>query len=221
MKKPSSAPATALGPGDSAGPAAIAPVPLRILLVRDPFNSHEDDVGAIRSGLADAGYELVSVADADLDLPRLIEASQPDLLIIESEAAARDLVEHVCVSTQHAPRPIVLFTDNTDNDRIRTSIAAGITAYIVDGLKPDRVKPVLDVAYARFQFEQQLRSELAETRNKLAERKVVERAKGLLMQQLQVTEDEAYRRLRKLAMEKNIRIADAAQRIIDISAALS
>ena len=221
MKKPSSAPATALGASGSAEPAATAPVPLRILLVRDPFNSHEDDVSAIRSGLADAGYELVSVADADLDLPRLIEASQPDLLIIESEAAARDLVEHVCVSTQHAPRPIVLFTDNTDNDRIRTSIAAGITAYIVDGIKPDRVKPVLDVAYARFQFEQQLRSELAETRNKLAERKVVERAKGLLMQQLQVTEDEAYRRLRKLAMEKNIRIAEAARRIIDISAALS
>ncbi len=194
--------------------------PLRILLVRDPFNSHEDDVTAIRSGLTDAGYELVSVADADLHLPELIAAAHPDLLIIESEAAARDLVEHVCVSTQHAPRPIVLFTDNTDTERIRTSLAAGITAYIVDGLKPERVKPVLDVAYARFQFEQQLRRELADTRNKLSERKLVERAKGVLMHQLQISEDDAYGRLRKLAMEKNIRIADAAQRVIDVSSAL-
>jgi len=196
------------------------PSALRILLVRDPFNSHEDDVSAIRAGLADAGYELVSVVDADLRLPELITQILPDMLIIESEAAARDVIEHVCVSTQHAPRPIVLFTDNTDTDRIRTSLAAGITAYIVDGLKPERVKPVLDVAYARFQFEQQLRGELAETRNQLTERKVVERAKGLLMQQLQISEDDAYRRLRKLAMEKGIRIAQAAQRIIDVSAAL-
>jgi response regulator NasT len=205
----------------TAKPATTAAsAPLRILLVRDPFNTHEDDVNAIRSGLADAGYELVSVADGDLTLPRLITATQPDLLIIESEAAARDLVEHVCVSTQHAPRPIILFTGNTDNESIRTSIAAGITAYIVDGLKPERVKAVLDVAYARFQFEQQLRRELEDTRHQLQERKLVERAKGLLMQQLQLTEDDAYRRLRKLSMEKNIRIADAAQRIIDISTVL-
>lgn len=210
MKTPS-APADLTQPGAN---------PLRILLVRDPFNSHQDDVDAIRAGLAAAGYELVSIVDADLRLPDLIASVQPDLLIIESEAAARDLVEHVCVSTQHAPRPIVLFTENNDPQRIRLSLAAGITAYIVDGLKPERVKPVLDVAYVRFQFEQQLRRELSDTRNKLAERKIVERAKGLLMQQLHITEDDAYRRLRKLAMEKKLRIAEAAQRVIDVSAAL-
>jgi two-component system, response regulator / RNA-binding antiterminator len=194
--------------------------PLRILLVRDPFNSHDEDVEAIRAGLADAGYELVSVADADVDLPVLIEESKPDLLIIESEAAARDVLEHVCVSTRNAPRPIVLFTDNNDTERMRTAFAAGITAYIVDGLTPERVKPVLDVALARFGFEQQLREELASTRNQLSERKLVERAKGLLMKQLGVSEDEAYHRLRRLAMEKKLRLADVAQRIIDISAVL-
>ncbi|HEY4318216.1 MAG TPA: ANTAR domain-containing protein [Herbaspirillum sp.] len=201
-------------------PPSASATPLRILLVRDAFHSDEGDVSAIRAGLADAGYELVSIANADLNLPRLIKATEPDLLIIESEAAARDLVEHVCVSTQHAPRPIVLFTGNNDSESIRHSIAAGITAYIVDGLKPERVKPVLDVAYARFGFEQQLRSELVEARDKLHERKAIERAKGLLMQQLHVTEDDAYRKLRKLSMEKNIRIADAAQRVIDIATAL-
>lgn len=194
---------------------------MRILLVRDCDAQDYDNVSAIRSGLADAGYELVSIANADLDLPSHIEATQPDLLIIESGSASRDLVEHVCVSMQHAPRPIVLFTGNASSERIRDSMAAGITAYIVDGIKADRIRPVLEVAYARFKFEQQLRDELAVTRNKLAERKVIERAKGLLMQQLQVTEDDAYRRLRRLSMAKNIRIAQAAQQIIDISAALN
>lgn len=207
-------------PPSSSPPAAPKGAALRILLVRDPFNSHDEDVEAIRAGLADAGYQLVSVADADVDLPMLIEAAKPDLLIIESEAAARDVLEHVCVSTRNAPRPIVLFTDNDDAERMRTAFAAGITAYIVDGLTPERVKPVLDVALARFGFEQQLRDELASTRNQLAERKLVERAKGLLMKQLGITEDDAYHRLRRLAMEKKLRLADAAQRIIDISAAL-
>lgn len=194
---------------------------LRIMVVRDPASSHDDNVAAIRAGLADAGYELVTVAIADLNLPDNIAQARPDMLIIESESAARDLLEHVCVATQHAPRPIVLFTGNNDADNMKTAFAAGVTAYIVDGLKPERVKSVLDVAGARFSFEQQLRTELAETKNKLSERKEIERAKGLLMQQLGVTEDDAYRKLRRLAMEKNIRLIDAAKRIIDISAALS
>ena len=194
--------------------------PLRILLVRDPFNSHDEDVEAIRSGLADAGYELVSVADADVDLAERIDASQPDMLIIESEAAARDVLEQVCFSTRNAPRPIVLFTDNNDSERMRTAFAAGITAYIVDGLTPERVKPVLDVALARFGFEQHLRGELASARNQLTERKLIERAKALLIKQFGINEDDAYHRLRRLAMEKQLRLADAAQRIIDISAAL-
>lgn len=198
----------------------VSHAPLRILLVRDFLTEPDDGLQAIRSGLSDAGYELVEIANADLSLPELIKNKQPDLLIIESETAARDLIEHVCVSTQHDPRPIVLFTDNSDKAAIHNSLAAGITAYIVDGLKPDRVKPVLDVAYARFQFEQQLKSELTDTKSKLEERKLVDRAKGLMMQQFGISEDEAYKRLRKLSMEKSIRLADAAQRIIDIASAL-
>ena len=201
----------------SAPPKPAQSGPLRILLVRDPDTQRDDNVSAIRAGLADAGYELVSVANADLDLPARIEATQPDLLIIESEAASRDLVEHVCVSTQGAPRPIVLFTGNASSERIRDSMAVGITAYIVDGLKADRIKPVLEVAYARFQFEQQLRDELAATRNKLAERKVIERAKGLLMERHRCSEDDAYRKLRRLAMDKNLKLSDVAQRMLDVA----
>lgn len=189
---------------------------LRILLVRDPLDANPLNVETIRSGLVSAGFAEIQIVDADLRLPEVITATQPDMLIIASESAARDTIEHVCVSTQHAPRPIVLFTDNDDSQRIKAALTAGITAYIVDGLRAERVKTVLDVAYARFELDQQLRAELDATKLKLAERKVVERAKGLLMQARGITEDEAYKRLRSMAMERGLKLVDAAQRVIDV-----
>ncbi|MFJ4288212.1 ANTAR domain-containing response regulator [Cupriavidus sp. NPDC089707] len=190
--------------------------PLRILLVRDPLDANPLNVETIRNGLVSAGFSEIQIVDADLHLPDVITATQPDMLIIASESAARDTIEHVCVSTQHAPRPIVLFTDNDDSQRIKAALSAGITAYIVDGLRAERVKTVLDVAYARFELDQQLRAELDATRLKLAERKVVERAKGLLMQARGISEDEAYKRLRSMAMERGLKLVDAAQRVIDV-----
>jgi len=184
--------------------------------VRDPLDADRLNVDTIRAGLAAAGCSEVETVDADLALPDAIAARQPDLIIIASESAARDTVEHVCVSTQHAPRPIVLFTDNDDAERIKAALTAGITAYIVDGLRAERVKTVLDVAYARFQLDQALRAELDATRLKLTERKLVERAKGLLMQARGLSEDEAYKRLRTMAMERGIKLVDAAQRVIDV-----
>lgn len=189
---------------------------LRILLVRDPLDADPLNVETIRSGLVNAGFGEIQIVDADLRLPDVISATQPDMLIIASESAARDTIEHVCVSTQHAPRPIVLFTDNDDSQRIRAALSAGITAYIVDGLRAERVKTVLDVAYARFELDQQLRAELDATRLKLAERKVVERAKGLLMQARGLSEEDAYKRLRSMAMERGLKLVDAAQRVIDV-----
>ncbi len=189
---------------------------LRILLVRDPHDADPLNVETIRGGLVSAGFTEIQIVDADLRLPDVITATQPDMLIIASESAARDTIEHVCVSTQHAPRPIVLFTDNDDSQRIKAALTAGITAYIVDGLRAERVKTVLDVAYARFELDQQLRAELDATRLKLAERKVVERAKGLLMQARGLSEDEAYKRLRSMAMERGLKLVDAAQRVIDV-----
>lgn len=197
-------------------PAPTGARTLRILLVRDPHDANPLNVETIRTGLASAGFTEVQTVDADLRLPDVIAASQPDLVIIASESAARDTIEHVCVSTQHAPRPIVLFTDNDDAQRIKAALSAGITAYIVDGLRAERVKTVLDVAYARFELDQQLRAELDATRLKLAERKVVERAKGLLMQARGLSEEDAYKRLRTMAMERGLKLVDAAQRVIDV-----
>ncbi|WP_427312437.1 ANTAR domain-containing response regulator [Cupriavidus sp. H39] len=196
----------------TSGPARV----LRILLVRDPLDTDPLNVETIRSGLVNAGFSEIQIVDADLRLPDVITATQPDMLIIASESAARDTIEHVCVSTQHAPRPIVLFTDNDDRQRIKAALSAGITAYIVDGLRAERVKTVLDVAYARFELDQQLRAELDATRLKLAERKVVERAKGLLMQARGLSEEDAYQRLRSMAMERGLKLVDAAQRVIDV-----
>ncbi|WP_454762733.1 ANTAR domain-containing response regulator [Cupriavidus campinensis] len=203
-------------PPSANAPPAAAPRSLRILLVRDPHDADPLNVETIRAGLAQAGFPAVETVDADLRLPEVIAASQPDLVIIASESAARDTIEHVCVSTQHAPRPIVLFTDNDDAQRIKVALTAGITAYIVDGLRAERVKTVLDVAYARFELDQQLRAELDATKLKLAERKTVERAKGLLMQARGISEDEAYKRLRGMAMERGLKLVEAAQRVIDV-----
>ncbi|PZX30306.1 response regulator antiterminator transcriptional regulator, RNA-binding ANTAR domain [Cupriavidus phytorum] len=203
-------------PTPTPAPAAPTGRVLRILLVRDPLDADPLNVETIRSGLVNAGFTEIQIVDADLRLPDVITASQPDMLIIASESAARDTIEHVCVSTQHAPRPIVLFTDNDDSQRIKAALSAGITAYIVDGLRAERVKTVLDVAYARFELDQQLRAELDATRLKLAERKVVERAKGLLMQARGLSEEDAYKRLRSMAMERGLKLVDAAQRVIDV-----
>ncbi|MBY4896545.1 ANTAR domain-containing response regulator [Cupriavidus sp. AU9028] len=216
---PTAPPSPAFEHASSAAPAAAGGGrPLRILLVRDPLDADPLNVDTIRAGLATAGFTDVETADAGMRLPDAIAARQPDLIIIASESAARDTVEHVCVSTQHAPRPIVLFTDNDDAERIKAALSAGITAYIVDGLRAERVKTVLDVAYARFQLDQALRAELDATRLKLAERKVVERAKGLLMKERGFSEDDAYKRLRSMAMERGIKLVEAAQRVIDVMA---
>ncbi|CAJ0785675.1 putative transcriptional regulatory protein pdtaR [Ralstonia mannitolilytica] len=206
-------------PTPPASPAASHPAaPMRVLLVRDPLDAEQINLELIRAGLAEAGFVDVGVADADLTLPDRIAQAQPDMVIVASESAARDTIEHVCVATQHAPRPIVLLTDNDDAARIKAAFAAGITAYIVDGIKPTRVKAVLDVAYARFEHERELRAELDNAKTQLAERKVLERAKGLLMKQMNLSEDDAFKRLRKMAMDRNIKLVEAAQRVIDVMA---
>ncbi|OYU75081.1 MAG: response regulator, partial [Burkholderiales bacterium PBB5] len=133
----------------------------------------------------------------------------------DAESQARDTLEHVVMATRDERRPIVLFTDDNDTTHMRDAIAAGVTAYVVAGLATERVKPVLDVAMARFQVEEKLRRELADARSQLTERKVVERAKGLLMKRHGLSEDEAYARLRKTAMDKGLKLADLAQRMID------
>lgn len=170
---------------------------------------------SLRIGLLEAGCNIVAVLPVDTFLPERLAQLQPDMIIVDAESQARDTLEHVVMATRDARRPIVLFTDDSDTSHVGAAIAAGVTAYVVAGLAPERVKPVLEVALARFEHEEALRRELAQVRGQLAERKVVDRAKGLLMQRHQISEPEAYSRLRKAAMDKGLKMGDVAQRIVD------
>ena len=179
---------------------------------------------ALRIGLLENGYNLVASLPADVFLTERLAQLQPDMVIVDAESEARDALEHVVMATRNARRPIVMFTNDDDTSHVKDAVAAGVSAYIVAGLSAARIRPILDVAMARFEFEQALRKELADTRQELdghktelLNRKVIDRAKGLLMQRQGLTEQQAYDRLRKAAMDKSLKLVDVAQRILDVA----
>lgn len=200
--------------------------PLRIVVVASDLEATPDDERALdeaersrslRIGLLEGGYNIVAVLPADPFLPERLGQIDPDMVIIDAESQARDTLEHVVMATREERRPIVLFTNDDDTTHVGAAIAAGVTAYVVAGLAPERVKPVLDVAMARFHHEEGLRRELADARTELSDRKLIDRAKGLLISRHGLTEEEAYTRLRRTAMDKGLKLADVAQRLIDVS----
>ena len=200
---------------------------LRIVVVApDNLATDADDSAAeseaqrsrwLRVGLLESGYNIIAVLPADVFLPERLAQIAPDMIIVDAESQARDTLEHVVMATRDARRPIVLFTEDNDTSHVRDAIAAGVTAYVVAGMAPERVRPVLDVALARFQHEESLRRELADARSQLSERKTIDRAKGILMTRTGLSEEDAYARLRKTAMDKGMKVADVAQRILDVS----
>jgi two-component system, response regulator / RNA-binding antiterminator len=171
----------------------------------------------LRIGLLENGYNLIAVLPADSFLEQRLAQLQPDMVIVDAESDARDALEHVVVATRNARRPIVMFTNDNDTTHVKDAVAAGVSAYIVAGLAPERIRPILDVAMARFEHEQGLRRELADAKGELQERKVIDRAKGLLMQRLGLTEQAAYDKLRKTAMDKGLKLSDVAQRMLDVA----
>lgn len=168
-------------------------------------------------GLKVGGYRIAGVLGADAHLPEKLAALAPDVLIVDAESGARDAIEHVVWATRDAPRPIVLFTEEHDPAHMREAVAAGVVAYVVAGLAPERVRPVIDVAIARFEHEQGLRGQLARAKGQLAERAVVDRAKALLMQRHALSEPQAYARLRTTAMNQSLSIHEIARRLIDLA----
>ena len=171
---------------------------------------------ALRIGLLESGYDIVASLPADMYLPERIAQLQPDMIIVDAQSDARDVLEHIVVASRDERRPIVLFTDDDTTGSMDAAMAAGVSAYVVAGLHSERIKPVLNVALARFRQEQKLLAELEDTRHKLAERKVIDRAKGVLMNSQRLTEEQAYQKLRSMAMNKNMKLADIAQRILDV-----
>jgi response regulator NasT len=186
---------------------------LRVMLVDDS----QKDVGPLKEGLLDAGYDVVETATTAAALLERVAALQPDVIIIDTDSPTRDTLEQLSFVSREQPRPIVVFTDDRESATIQAALKAGVTAYIVAGMHPERLQPILEVAVARFEQERALRDELKDAQDRLVERKLVERAKGILMQQKGVSEDDAFRMMRKLAMDRNRRLVDVAAQIIDIA----
>lgn len=170
---------------------------------------------SLRVGLLEAQYDIVATLPADVFLSERLAQLRPDLIIVDAESEARDALEHVVMATRDERRPIVLFTNDPDTTHVRDAVAAGVCAYIVEGLAPQRIRPILQVAMARFKHEQSLRAELQDARDELKDRKTIDRAKGILMERQALSEKQAYDRLRKLAMDKGIKMVQIAQRMID------
>ncbi|MQA23061.1 ANTAR domain-containing response regulator [Rugamonas rivuli] len=199
---------------------------LRIVVVNTIIHAGDEDdasllaqaerARALRIGLLEAGYDIIASLPPDMYLPERIAQLQPDMIIVDAESDARDVLEHIVIATRDERRPIVMFTESDDTESMEAAMAAGVSAYIVAGLQSDRIKPVLQVALARFKREQKLLDELSDTKSKLAERKIIERAKGLLMERQRFSEEQAYQKLRSMAMSKNLKLSEVAQRIIDV-----
>jgi len=202
------------------------PEALRIVVIISDPTLAEGDAHAqaqaersrlLRIGLLEAGYNLVATLPADPFLTERLAQLQADMVIVDAESDARDALEHVVMATRDERRPIVMFTSDEDTSHVGAAVAAGVTAYIVDGLAPERIHPILTVAMARFRHQEALLAELDNARGELQERKLIDRAKGLLMQRQGLSEPEAYARLRKAAMNKGVKLADIAQQMIDMA----
>jgi response regulator NasT len=146
-----------------------------------------------------------------------VERLQPDVVIVDAESPSRDTLEHLATLSSRHPKPVVVFAEDEADDPLRQAMAAGVSAYVVAGLQPERLAAVLRVAIARFEQERELREQLAQARQALSQRKLIDRAKRLLMKRHGLGEDEAYALLRKAAMDKGLKIVDVAQRLLDVA----
>jgi len=168
----------------------------------------------IEEGLREAGHLRVTVIHEVQGVARIIETLKPDVIIIDIENPNRDMMEHLFQLTRSVSRPIAMFVDRSDSASIEAAVDAGVSAYVVDGLKKERVKPILDMAVSRFNAFSRLQRELADAKSALEERKVVERAKGIMMRMRGLSEAEAFALLRQTAMNEKKKMSEIAQSVV-------
>jgi response regulator NasT len=190
---------------------------LRVLLVNDT----NKQVGRLRAALIQAGCEIVEEVSSALMIPKKVAELRADVVIIDTDSPSRDVLEQICVVTQYEPRPIVMVSEDTQPSAIKAAIKAGVSAYVVEDIDKHRLSAVLEIAQARFEMDQSLMQQIRQAESRLNERKVVERAKGLLMQLRSMSESEAYHAMRKIAMDRNIRIIDVAQKLLSMNELLA
>ena len=186
---------------------------LHILLVDDDPERAEH----VATRLQAAGFSRLRVVQQQLGLLYQIEQSPPDVIVISLESPGRDLLESLSIVSDHNPTPIVMFTEEDDPTFIADAVDAGVTTYLVDGIQAEKVKPLVDVAIAQFRAFQSLKGQLADTRTQLAEGRLVDRAKRVLMERDGFTEAEAHTRLQTHAMERNLRLAELAEQVVELA----
>src|SRR5690349_11966231 len=183
---------------------------LRVLIV----DQNVIRASVLEDGLREAGYrDLIVVRDMQNLLRRIVD-EEPDVIVIDLENPNRDVLEQMFQVSRVVRKPVAMFVDRSDRGMIEKAIEAGVGAYVVDGLRKERVRPIVETTVSRFHAFEKLRNELDETKQQLADRKLIDRARGILMKQRSLSEDEAYELLRKTAMDANLRIAQVAQSVI-------
>lgn len=175
----------------------------------------------IEAGLRQGGYENLTIVHDVIGIGKKIEDIDPDVIIIDLENSNQDMLESMFQLSRAVKRPIAMFVDRSDKASIEAAVAAGVSAYIVDGLKQDRVKPIVDMAISRFNAFSRMTRELEEARTELENRKLVDRAKGILTKTRGLSEADAYALLRKTAMNQNRKISEIAQSLITAAGLLA
>lgn len=175
----------------------------------------------IMESLREAGDHDVFVISEETGLARRISERNPDVVLVDVTSPSRDMLEELTLASSPMERPVAMFVDKSDDQLTKAAIEAGVSAYVVDGLRPARIKPVLDAAIARFHMFQRMRTELEATKQALEERKIIDRAKGMLMKARDIDEDAAYALLRKTAMDQGRKVVEVAEALVTAARLLS
>jgi response regulator NasT len=183
---------------------------LAILVIDDK----PERAAVIEEGLREAGHSAITIISDMRHLLRQIADAAPDVIIIDLENPNRDVLEEMFQVSRSVPRPVAMFVDQSDRSSIEAAIEAGVSAYVVDGMRKERIRPVVDMAISRYNAYRRLKDELDRAKQALEDRKVIERAKGILMKTKGVSEAEAHALLRKTAMNESRRVAEVAQALV-------
>lgn len=191
---------------------AVVNDPLKVMLVDDDSAR----AALLSQALQDHGYEVVARVEPGPSLLSKVAKVLPDMIVIDTDSPDRDILESMSLLNEHNPMPVVMFSDVEDETVIQEAIRSGVSGYIAKGVDQQRVKSIMNVAIARFREYQALKNELKQTKDELESKKLIDQAKHLLMSQKGVSEQEAYEAMRKMSMDRNIRMAEVAENIISV-----
>lgn len=192
-------------------------VMLKILII----NEHHHPTADLCEQLIRADYQVAAVLPSAENLLDKVSQFKPDVILIDTDSPSRDTLKYLTVMDRTAPRPVILFGSDGGRETVQLVIQAGVSTYVVNGLDGSRLQPIIDIACARFEMMQRLKNELARATQKLGDRIIIDKAKGILMKQRHLDEDTAYTSLRKLAMTRGKTIAQVAQDLIDSATLLT